>query len=459
MRLHSRLYAAFPALLVVLASAPARAQNWSFHAEGAVVASASDNALSQAEGEGQPDPEADVFWQLRPGLLSTYETPRSVHEASYAFDALIFTTNSDRNTVTHSMVYQGLFQTSRFTEFGLSAGAGIGQVNAGLQQRPAGADPLIQPEGGAGFRAVNAGQSFRWDVGRDWRFSQASGAQYTTTDAGDNDTEGAVLGGSLGLEKGWRWNSVGLTVNGAYNDLERRFGAQPSETQQQVTTTTALNWRRDLSLRWSSNVAAGVSTITPLKFFIDGVEQPSETLVLPTGAASLAFVDMQAAVTASISRAVGANLFVAQTTVNNAFQLNATVPLPWAGENQTGAPLYTAQTSLGYSRSQLFALQTSELEGSVDLYLVDLAVVHTPDWIPGSLITRYQYQNQRGDDDPTLMRGFASFDRHTVSIALQGRFPERTAATVPDRFGRRVDGSDEEGFGDQRGLTPEQGGR
>jgi hypothetical protein len=434
---------------LALASMPAHAGGYSVHVLAQAQAAWTDNLFSVPEerdpGSTLPPHEADLYYQLRPGVLVTYETPRTVHHLSYDIEANLYTEHTEAWSLQHIAGWRGFFLTSPKSEMGASAQFSTGELNA-LSTRTAASDgtvPVI-PAGGSSFVAIDLGQNLNYAATRDVRLTQGLRARrFTTTDALETESDGIEIGGNLGADRAWQYSAASIQVSSSFVTLERVAAMAPIESNDQVNVGSIVSWRRDFGPRWSALLDAGVTSIIPL-------DEGDQLVIQPTIGGQVGYFPNWGSAGLAIRRAVAPNLYLAQNTITDSAVANAWLPLPWLTDDPH-RPKLSVQGTFGASRTRLIDTSTGDIESGFDVYAGDVAVNYVPrDGVTVAL--RLQHLRQVADESADME--VLGYVRNTIMLSVAGRFPDRLAAEVPTRASLRVDRSNVTPVGEE--VAPAQ---
>lgn len=424
-----------PALLllgVLAVPRAAHADDYSLHVLGNLQTSWTDNLLATED-----DRESDLYTQLRPGALLSYETPRAIYEAAYNLEASLYARNDDAYSISHLATLRGFFLTSPRTELQTSAAFATGDVRTlTLQAAPTipGEAGMINGNSASAFWSLDAGQGLLFNATRALRLSQGARVRrFSTADATGADSGGSELGLSVGLDRGWSRSALGFGLTASYVTLE-----QAATTTDSINSNLLVSFRRDFSPRWTALVDSGVAAVMPFD---------DQVFVQPTVGANLGYTPNWGQANLALRRAMAPNLYLAQNTITDSVNLNASLPLPWLSPDPN-RPRLTTQGSIGVSRTQ--QIVDGALTAGADVASIDLAVQYNPR--PGlTLMARGQYLRQVAEDVMIVERATPTFayDRTTISLSLTFRFPDRLAAEVPIRDSLRVDRGGNTPVGDE----------
>lgn len=437
--------AALGALLLAAMPGLARANPYSVHVEGVVAAAWTDNTNNRpevVEDPGQTLPEAGFFTQLRPSVLFTYESRRSVHVSAANLDINLYETEEPGNSYNGALVHNSLLALSPLTELGLGASLGFGRVDP-LNAALAGQAGQIQ--GDTTFVSLGVNQSARRQLDADLRLDQGFSFNHVDTDQPGGESAADSLGASLGVDRSWARTALGLVTNVSYVGID-----QNGNDSTQLIANVSANVRRDLDLDWSVSAAAGLGFI----YVVEQPDPPNEDSFAPTptGSVTVNYLRPVGPVTAAISATVGhaitPNLLLGNVTNTSSGTLSGAIPLPWLRRGQEPTVVLSSSAGAAHSRPAL----SGGDQPTWNSYNANGAVSWSvQDGIAVSL--RYQYARiDVSDYDPAMeiagnIQPPVEFFRHTVLLEVGGRFPTREAAQLPERIPRRVDRSNERPIG------------
>lgn len=427
-------------------AALAHAGGYSIHVLGTAQGAWTDNLFSQADDSATP-PEADFYYQFRPGVMLSYETQRTVHQLSGDIDAMLYQSNDEAWSLQYMTGWRGFFMVSPRSEAGASATFSYGQLSA-LTMRGEASDGVIDDathtsDSDATFMSLDVGQSYSYTPTRELRVTQGARARQFTTEAGGTQTGGRELGLSAGADRGWKYTAVALQMSGSLVALERTpSGDDP--TTDQVNTSGVLSWRRDFGPRWSSLIDGGMTAIVPL-------DEGDQLVLQPTVGGQVSYAPNWGTAGLQLRRSVAPNLYLAQNTINDSAIVNAWLPLPWLTHDPL-LPKLTVQGTIGLQRSRLLDTRDGSIQSGFDLIVGDVALLYVPrDGV--TVAARAQHLRQTADE-AAVMDNVSSYDRTTFMVTVTGRFPNRLAAEMPLRSSLRVDRSTNTPVGEEVAPAP-----
>ena len=413
------------------AAAPARAGNASWHLTANGDVAATDNVFAVSR---DANPEADMFMQVRPGMLFAYDAPRTIQELTAEVEFLEYVLHSDRPTVTERIGWKGFFLPGPRSEVVVAANGSTGQLNA-LTSRssPDQTGPTVLPPTQAvDVYQADASEYGSWTTSKDTRASQSLFGRWTATDdqlPAAMETKTAVLevGGSLGFERTFRENAIGIDVGGSYLKLDRDTGAMVSPGplhQRQVNPKATAFWRHDFDKHWSGSLDGGAIYVHP----IDNTSM-TQSAPFPIFGAMVAYTETWGRATLAARRSVTPDLFVALNTIDDSLLGQVALPLPWLDDNpHARMPKLVGLASVGIERAQLVDPATQDPQGSIAVGRLDAGV----SWTPRGGQTwglRYEFIYQHGDPNGVIPT--TTFFRNTLYVTFALRYPDRVAAQVP----------------------------
>lgn len=440
-------------IAVVLAglSATAVAERTSWHGTLNTDAAATDNVFSGSDSASR---EVDLFFQIRPGLMFTYASPRMIQELSTDFEVLDYTRHSDEPSVSARGGWRSVFVPGPRSEASLSVSASTAQL-AGITSRSAPDESVVQlqPTGNLRVTAADVSESMSYVATREMSIGQSVFARWNKTDDEAMDptiVESAEAGLTLNAERSYVNNSFGLEVGGSVLRMERvaPIGAEMgSRLERQLIPRARLQWRHDIDQHLSTSVDGGAAYVIPYGTdpYNPGVKDRHAGL-FPIVGIQGAYTDTWGLATLSFRRDVSPNMLIAQNTVNDSAILTASVPLPWLNEGHRLQPRFVGMGVLGYQRTKLLDLESDDTASSFKAARIDIGVMYTPR--PGlSYGARYEFMYQTGDTAAAV--NLPGFWRNTIFATLSLRYPAEVAAQMPKRRKNslRADKSDQNMLG------------
>jgi len=413
----------------------AHAEDWSLHLLADADAGWTDNLFSAPTtppaGSNAPEKTADEFLNLRPGVLLTLATPRTIHELSYQLDANLYVHHSEAWGLLQRARWRGFFVTSPRGELTTSVSGSVGDTSTFSTTTAASSGQVsTQRSGALHLTSVDASEGYTYTVAPELRLTQGTIARFDQSDIETlGRTRSAELGETLGADRSWRADALGVELGASYLLLSRPEGAM-QVSDDQLNVRGRLSWRRDLSRHWTSVVDGGGVLVVP-------TGSGGKTTVEPTIGGQLAYFPNWGTASLQARRDVTPNLFIAQNTVTNSAGLSCWLPLPWLRTDPT-SPRLTVQATVGAAHVQLIDATAGTIVSGFDDILGDVAVAYN---IRHALGVGLRYQLLWQSADPNLPTPVFDFTRNTVLVTFFGQWPEREAAKVPIRSTLRVDRS------------------
>ena len=423
----------FVAVALALTAGRALAQSTSAHVTLTGDVAATDNALS-----APTNAEADVFFQLRPGLLFTYDAPRQMHELTIDGEILEYVRHSDAPSLTEKAAWRAVLLPSPLSEIALGASAGTGQLNAittatSPDQAPVG----LVPSGAISERDASAEEYGSRTLSPAWRISETLAGHYTgTSDTQSTRTHSGSVTANVGGEYNWRDNAIGLEAGVEYLQLERYApnlppGPDGSRLTRELNPHAVLSWRHDFTRYWSGSASAGVKYLGPIGTDKYNPGDVAQTGLFPLLGAQVAFTDIWGRFTLSGNRTLAPNLFIAQNTETTSGLAQLALPLPFLDDSRRRAPRLVALGTVGVEHTRLIQ---SDLNNAVaatfDVAHLDVALAYTPS--PGfTYAIRYEFLDQTGSQSPLAL--VSAYRRNTLFLTFAIRYPDRVAVSIPKR--------------------------
>jgi hypothetical protein len=413
----------------------ARAEDWSLHLVATADAGWTDNLFSAPAtppaGSDAPAKTSDEFLDLQPGALLTFATPRTIHELSYQLDANLYLHHSEAWGLLQRARWRGFFITSPRGELTTSVSGSVGDTSTFSTASAASTGQVTTQRSGAlHVEAVDAAEGYTYAISPELRLTEGTVARFDQSDIETlGRTRSTELGETLGLDRSWRTDAIGLDVGASYLLLSRPEGTT-QVSDDQVNLRARLSWRRDLSRHWTSVVDGGGVVVVP-------TGGTGKTAVEPTIGGQLGYFPVWGTATIQVRRDVQPNLFIAQNTVTNSASASCWLPLPWLRENPT-SPRLTVQATVGVAHVDLIDSTGGGTVSAFDDVLGDVAVAYS---IRHALGVGLRYQLLYQNADPNLQTPVFDFTRNSVLVTFFGQWPEREAAKVPIRQSLRVDRS------------------
>jgi hypothetical protein len=197
------------ALLAIPAPLHADRSSFSATASGDVAATLDTN-------------ENDILLTLRPGVLFAYDAPRMIHELDLQAEVIELARTSDQPLFSIRGGWRSSFTTGKGSSLLTQVSGSNGRLTAlAARSSPDQTVTQVTPLGAVDTQQGDASEFFSWGVGRDFRMSQSLFGRASRTDDGAMTiTTSAELGVGLGIERGFRSNSLSLEVGVSVLRLE-----------------------------------------------------------------------------------------------------------------------------------------------------------------------------------------------------------------------------------------------
>ncbi len=434
-----RLRAALVAAAVAVA---APAAHGGVALQGSVTASAgvTDNVYSsptepQAGTKGRA---TDLIVTVTPGLILTTGAARAVQRLAYFFNGIVYARNTDADTYNNQLTYNGFFLPSKTTTFGLNLGLTQGRISTfNNLTETTNAQAQVLPAAIINQLAIQAEQSFSWEMTARWRLSESLG--FSTVYL--IDTHPAVpttrtVPGRVAAEYSFAHDIVGADVGVAYTNYPEQRGPVTDASgvvdpngivtpnRNEMIVNPLVRWRRDFS--YFLNVRAQLGCIAVLD-----PGDARQGIIEPAGGAGLNFVARRVSIDVEYLHGATPNALLRATFLADTATLRGSFVL---------SEKYNFYLSLGASYSYGRRLdETLAVQARAHVLTADAALSYAP--IKAlSIFLRYQVNDQVGYKSDLFP--IPTMYRNTLLLGLAAIYPAEIAAVVPRNKGVRVDGTD-----------------
>ena len=419
----------------LLAAAPARADNTSLNGTVVGNVSTTDNVFATPRANAEPD----VYIQVRPGLLFSYDSARAIQQLTAEAELLEYMAHSDKPSLTVSGGWQGFFLPGPRSQVTTTVHGSTGQLNAmSTRTSPDMAGINVLPAGAIDTRQGDASEYLSYQAGKDTRVSETVFGRWTATQ--DTDlmvavtTDSYEAGASLGTDHTFGHDTVGLDAGGSFLYLKRidPFGTQMgNRLDQQANPFGTISWRHDINKQWSFDANGGAVLVNPVGTDPDNPGDKRRSSVFPTLGATVAYSEPWGLATLNVRRAVAPNLYIAENTLDEGATATIAMPLPWLDETpHVRNPKLVGLGTIGVERSELIDPERGGTLGAFNVAHVDVGVGWTP--TPGQTYgLRYEFVYQNGDSTATMI--IPSYWRNTLIFTFALRYPDHVAGQVPRR--------------------------
>jgi hypothetical protein len=387
------------------------------------------NSMQSPPPDGGPGSvtTSGVVWMIAPGVIFAYVSGRTNQHLGYRFQQDFLFGEDYSSSTTNTLDYLGFFDLSQRVGLILDARVVESNQNSPLTFAPTGSEfPGPIPLGSAAFLRGGAGETFLFDVARDWRAWQGGTIMAETPILGAEGPKTLSPGARLGIERLFLTDAVGAEVRSTYTIIEDgvRLDGTIAPQQRQLVNVGVGRWRHDWGRDFASRVEAGVLRLDLLNNGTGFWE--------PTGLAALAYVTPYGDAELAYSHGVTTNPVLGQTLVSDDVRLRGGLPLTTDGRFVLGM-------TAGYQHGTLVD-ERAERDADVDTVMGDVAF----GWQitrPVRLTARYQHVNQWSD---VVLPGLPlRFVQHMGMLGAIIELPPDADMPRSYRAPRRVDATDE----------------
>lgn len=422
------------ATALTASAAAARADRVSVHYLLSGSLSVTDNEFAVPSDDG---PEADVYLQIRPGILLTTEGARMMNELLAQVELLEYARHAGDPTYSAFGSWKGVFAPGPRTELTATADGAIGKVTSISASTPADSGVVeITPGGATTVEAADATETMRYEVTPELRITQTAYARWADTDdnASMPTTTSSVVGGvGMGLQRVFHHDTISLDLAGEFWRLERLAppgDLEGNHLEHQLNPRATLTWIHDLNREWSFNLQAGVEYVNPIgtdPYATAGAEADQPSKLYPIGSAVVAYSDSWGRASLRVGRSVAPDLYIAQNSITDSAVATLSLPVAWLDANKHAHdPKLALVGTFGVDHSQLLDSDTGASIGNFWVGHADVGLL----WARTQSQTfglRYQFVYQRGnaDGDATAVVDAVapSFHMDTVFFTFAMRYP------------------------------------
>jgi len=421
------------ALAIAVASRPAAAQRTIVEANGTLNA----GYQQTTHGTIQADPNAQAadvpsssqggfFTEIRPGLALQTGTPRVTWRAGYIFSGNLSLTGDSLDAYSNQGSLSLAAELTKFTTLTLAASAAQGGTSFLLAQRPADAGtPELRAPDNPNRISASLVESLAVELGKHLtlQHSLIGNASAPQDDVAARNT---AVTASLALDRVYTRDTLGVEARAGASWLRPlRADQAPYMT---LTNSLVARWNRDFTPHWNGLLAAGIEQ--------DYTDTGSKPLaLLPTGSASLRYSTYNAIGALDFTHGTATNLQVGSVSVTDKVTVRGIFTLdPREVRALTFSAGILHNEPLGEVAAIVAAGTGNAVQGDAGF-----STAISPSLLANARYSiAYQF-DQGGNLAPTMAHIFL------VGVTAQYKNTERPTRPVPVR-GRRVDGSDAEGF-------------
>jgi hypothetical protein len=374
--------------------------------------------------EARPAPTErlqDLWVGAVPELIANWASPRALVSLSYSLTGALHSFGS-ASEIANRLVLTSAYELTNRTNLLLSAeGSQTSVSNFLIQRSPTDSPIALYPAAGTRFITGRLSQGLRHELTPVLQASQELSASVTTTLAPAPPLDTFTSGLSLGLERLWRNDGVGVNVRGGYAVTR---AAPPTPSVEIYTATLAPHWRRDWTATLSTSLTAGGTYV----FSPDPNREPT---LAPFGQASALYTTGATSVDVNYGIGIFPSPLTGQILQSQQVVVHALTPLSEHHRVMIGG-------SVGVLRGRIIDLVDSTNDQAFDAMFTDVDVTWQASG-RAQLFARYQFIAQLGDLNYLGVN--PSFLRAAVIVGVQ-LSSEAVGLTVPSRFAQRVDGAD-----------------
>ena len=412
---------------------PAAAQRTLVQVDGAVNA----GYTQITRGTVQQDPNAEAgdvvdgsiggfFTEVRPGVSMQSGSPRFAWQLGYQFAGNLSLSGEQIGTYSNQGNAAFAAQLSKFTTLTMAGSVAQGGTSFLLAQRAADAgQPELRAPDNPALISVSLVESLAWEAGK-YLTVQHSLIGNASAPQNDFEQRNAALTATLSLDRVYNRDTLGIEARASISWLR----PLQATLEPYVSLSNALSghWNRDITVSWNTLVTAGIEQV-----YTDTGSKP--VALLPTGSASVRYTHYNAVVALDVAHGTATNLQVGAVSLTDRVTLRGIFTLdPREQRVISFSSGFLHNEPLGEVDAQVAAGTGNAVQADAGFTTaITRNILFTARY---SLA--YQF-DQGGNLAPTLA--------HIALLGVTGTYrnSERPRRPLPTR-GRRVDGTDAEGF-------------
>lgn len=416
------------AALVAAAFASRPATSVAREVEAAFVGEAlvgyTDNAQSSPDNPvpGVPEKRGDELAVVSPGLELSHASPGARQRLGVLTSVTFYWHETDADTWSNRVEYQGLFDVERRTSLLFGANATATRAWSAVALTPAGAGQLATTVQGAGtFLTLTLDELLSHDFSpsvRGWQGARFSYGTPLDDETAPYSTDSALR---FGLERSFRIDALGAELREEHASVSAGPGRAGIH---QLTSTGVAIHRHDFGLLLTSRLEAGAMRVDRLR--------SGRAFWHPSALAALAYTNEWGQAELAYSHRATTDVQLGQTLLVDEVSLVGGVPL-------IGERTLVAGGSAAYQRGRV--IEEDATRGArLDVLLADVGLA----WRAAPAVALgVRYQHTRQISDATAPPQPLSFRRNTLLIGATIRLPPETEPRRPLREPKRVDRGDD----------------
>ena len=396
-------------------------------------------------------PVADFFFELRPGLLLSSAGPRAVTRTEYFFQADLFATQSQGNSYSNTVSWQGFFLPSPKGELLFSVLGQQGRLNTfNLTEPSASSTVTVLPAQAAStnFVQVSPSQVLIYHLPERWTVTQSLvGRAWFDLDPGVLPNVYEVVA-EAGADHRWKVDAIGFNLRLDFVDYDAvrsaTSNAITAPSQQQLLNRLMLRYRRDWTNFWNSELDAGI--VEANGFGASG----GIIIIQPAALAALRYNHRRGSGELMYQHMTQPNAVAASTFAVDEAALRGTLPFPERSH------LYFSATA-AYQHARQIDFATGLTLSSAEVLVVD----GTLRWQPRpevGVFARFSLFDQFGHPDEGATAQL-SIKRTVAMLGVNIMYPGIPVSRVPSQqsvTAGRVDRADVEMIPEPHSPVPQQ---
>jgi hypothetical protein len=366
------------------------------------------------------------FSELRPGISVQTGTPRVTWRAGYVFSGNLSLSGDQANQYSNQGSLSIAGELTKFTTLTLAAAIAQGGTSFLLSQRPADTgNPELRAPDNPDLLSASLVESLSWDAAKFVTVQHTLIGNFSAPQDDLSERNTAVTA-SLGIDRVFLRDTVGGEARVGISWLRPlQADERPYMTQ---TSSLVGRWNHDFTPGWNGLATAGVEEV-----YTDTGSKP--LALLPTGSASLRYSAYNAIGAIDFTHGTATNLQVGSVSVTDKVTVRGIFTLD---PREVRALTFSAGVLHNEPLGEVAAVVAAGTGNAVQGDAGFTTAINRYVLANARYSLAYQF-DQGGNLAPTLAHIFF------IGITAVYKNTERPTRPVPVR-GRRVDGSDAEGF-------------
>jgi hypothetical protein len=382
-------------------------------------------------------PVSDFFFEVRPGIILSTAAPRVVTNTSYAFQADLFATQTQGNSYSNTLRWEGFFLPSANADVLVGALAQQGRLNTFNLTAPSASAPVnvfTAQATATNFVSATAVETLVDRLAGNWIVTQSvSGRAWISLDQGTlpNSYEGIAL---VGADHRWKLDALGFNLRLDFIDYDAVRSATTdaiiTPPRPQMFNRLTVRWRRDWTNFWNTEAQLGVVEANGFGSMQSGV------IFQPAALAAVRYVHRRGTGELSYSHDVQPDAIAGNTYSFDQGLLRGTLPFPERSH------LFLSGT-VAYQHARRIDFMSGLSSSTAEVIVADASLSYMPR-PEVSVFLRYSLWDQIGHPQEGSQAAL-DIERQVAMVGVTVVYPASPVARTPSQssiLNGRVDGGD-----------------